>query len=321
MTDQTQIHSSSTLSAEVMQAAFDHLLRLNETSDAAAKRALRAWLLVDPSHPLAWKKAQRAWRVGGAVPIGPVTRRMVLPRSRWRQAMAMAACLMLGFGVLLGWDRGDLTTASDEIREIGLEDGSHLTLDAGSVASTAFSSAHRAVVLRQGDAFFQIARDEHRPFDVVAGGVTVTVLGTSFDVRLDQASVQVQVVSGKVRLRGPHGETIGPLTAGQAVRIDRVSGQTSAFTISPADVAAWKEDRLVVEDRPLAEVVAVLNRHYPGRLVLTDDVLAARHVTGVFDLRQPVRALRAAVAPWGGEVSEWMGWLTVVRSRATTPAA
>lgn len=318
MTDSMQILPFKAPSTQALEAAFDHLLRLNDKGDAAAKRDWQTWLHADPTHPQAWEKAQRAWRVGGAVPVGPVT----VPkqaRPRWRQALAVAACVVLGLVALLGWDRGDIATASDEIRDITLEDGSQMTLDAGSVASTAFSPAHRAVVLRQGDAFFQVARDEHRPFDVVAGDVTVTVLGTSFDVRLDKGTVQVQVASGKVGVRGPQGQTIGPLTAGQGVRIDRASGQVIAFAVPPADTAAWRENRLVVEDRPLAEVLAVLNRHYPGRLLLADDALAARHVTGVFDLRQPVRALRAAVAPVGADVSEWLGWLAVARTRA--PAA
>ena len=57
------------------------------------------------------------------------------------------------------------------------------------------------------------------------------------------------------------------------------------------DALAWRQGRLVVSGRPLAEVVGTLARYRTGRVLLLDRAAAARPVSGVFDLTDVDHAL------------------------------
>jgi transmembrane sensor len=69
---------------------------------------------------------------------------------------------------------------------------------------------------------------------------------------------------------------------------------------------------LVAIDRPVADVVEELRAYYRGRIVLMDTALAAKRVTGVYDLRNPAAGLRALAAAHGAKVTELTDWILVL---------
>ena len=81
----------------------------------------------------------------------------------------------------------------------------------------------------------------------------------------------------------------------------------------PDQVAAWRRGRLIANDRPVSEVVDELRPYFSGLIVLTDGAFGRRRVTGVYDLHDPVAALRAlAQAHRGVSVRRISPWLMVV---------
>ena len=66
-----------------------------------------------------------------------------------------------------------------------------------------FSDSVRIVYLK-GEAFFEVERDESKPFIVISKGIRTKVLGTSFDIRAypDEVELSVGVVEGKVQVTG-----------------------------------------------------------------------------------------------------------------------
>ena len=63
---------------------------------------------------------------------------------------------------------------------------------------------------------------------------------------------------------------------------------------------------------PLAELVNQLDRYYPGIILLRDEALAARRVTGLFNLGNPVAALKTAASTQRAEVTEFGPYLLLV---------
>lgn len=98
----------------------------------------------------------------------------------------------------------DYNTVSNDQAEdktILLSDGSRLVIKTGSAIRYPVSFEHtkREVYLEKGEVFFEVARDESRPFLVLSNNITTRVLGTSFTVKSSlSGDVTVAVLSGKV---------------------------------------------------------------------------------------------------------------------------
>ena len=87
-------------------------------------------------------------------------------------------------------------TRVGEQKEIHLRDGSVVTLNTGSELLVGLSDKGRKLILRRGEAYFDVAGDARRPFSVDAGLRSVTVLGTEFNIRKTPDQLQVAVSEG-----------------------------------------------------------------------------------------------------------------------------
>lgn len=305
----------------VWQQAMDWLMRLRDAPDSMElRRACRAWAEADPRHAQALRQVGRAWQLSGmpagsaqtprpapeAAPAAP------RPRQRRRWPLALAASLLLG---VLAWalqpDDPDRFSARAN-RELRLPDGSQVSLAAGSRLELAFSGDRRQVRLVQGEAFFDVAHDAARPFSVEAGDGEVTVTGTAFDVRAEGKAWEVAVARGSVRVQPPLDLPPRQLGPGDRLRVELPGGQARQEKVPAEQIGAWRQGQLLANDTPLPDLLAQLRRNYPGVLLVDEKAFAGKRVTGIYDLRDPRRALQAMVRPFGGEVGGWGPlWLSV----------
>lgn len=289
----------------VWRQTLDWRRRLDAAPDDAALRARHArWLAENPAHAEAQARLEKVWRLTGSLPatnVVPLRRR--LPSRLAAAVLAVAACLTLVLMPRL-WPvvGADYHTVTGEIRNLALADGSIIHLDGASAVDVTLGEGSRAVTLRQGQAFFEVARDPGRPFTVTAGAVRVTVVGTAFDVRRGEDGVSVSVRSGAVRVAAGGTEVL--LAPGDRLAVGS-NGGWKRDRVDPALVASWRDGRLVAEGATIAEVVEELRRHHSGVIVLPDGELGQRRVFGIYDLSDPLAALRAAVHPHGGTVRDW----------------
>ena len=75
------------------------------------------------------------------------------------------------------------------------------------------------------------------------------------------------------------------------------------------------QHRLIVKDRPVREVVDALRPYYRGVVILRGDALAAKPLTGTYDLSDPVGALNAVASALGAETYQVSPWVFVVSGR------
>ena len=318
----------------------------------ADRRGFQAWLAQDPEHPQAYADAESLWAEleavpdlrdagGGDRPVGLTVlptgegeeRRRGAPRRArrgtggWRVG-ALAACLLLAAGLgLLGGDlydgwRADHRTAVGEIASLRLQDGSLVQLNSHTALAVDFTEDRRRVDLYRGEAFFAVASDPQRPFEVATGDAVARAVGTAFNVRQAGDSVEVAVAEGRVEVRlrpevGSGNEAV-TLGAGQAARYDPAQGAASEIEIERVDVpavTAWRQQRLVFANRPLRSVIAELDRYRPGRLVFLESEIAEARFTGALDLRDTDRALTAIETTLPVEAVRLTPWLTLLRGR------
>jgi transmembrane sensor len=306
---------------KVLADAVDWRLRIDEAPhDPALRARLERWLAENEAHRSAYRDVEHMTRVARALPAADAGLPAVVamrPRRRWRwvgAALALAACLafVLEPTVRL-WLVADHQTATAEVRRVVLDDGSMVFLDAASAIAVRYSTARRQIELLAGRAYFEVMPSTERPFDVLVDDLTVTVTGTAFDVRSSPDTTAVAVASGTVEVvPNDRSRTAMILRRGDRLEVERRSGRVSTATIEPADVAAWRDRRLVVDNARLGEVVEELARFYPGVVMMRDRALADRPVSGVFDLGQPFEALQAAVRTHGGSVVRITPYLVMV---------
>lgn len=309
-------------SAALIAEAADWLIRRQAApDDPALDRAFRAWLSADPAHVTAFAEVRRSWlavpQARASVEAWPVPAAVARPRQGRRLAwgfagMAVAAGLALALvpGLTVRMT-ADAATGIGEVRLVTLADGSLMRLAPLSAADLQFDGDRRHVVLRRGDAFFEVVPDMGRPFVVEAGAVQVTVLGTAFEVDRDAARVTVSVRSGRVQVDGPGGVTTA-LGQGETVEIAADGTPPTHGRIATDAVALWQDGRLFVDGATVAEVVERLRAYTPGLIIVADDALGARQVTGLYDLGDPAAALSALMRAHGGRVRRIGPLLTIL---------
>jgi transmembrane sensor len=306
--------------------AADWLLRLQASpGDGDVRAGLEAWLAASESHRRAYRSVERVWRVSAALPVVDPAELPAIPSrrvGRTRRAVALAgfalvACLAFYLFPLVQLRlQADHMTSVAELRTLTLEDGTSVQLDAESAVAVRYEAGRREIVLLAGQAFFEVVPAQDRPFVVTAGDVSVTVTGTAFDVRSYGDSVTVGVQSGTVEVRVDHGTRLAAtLTRGERLRVSGTGREIAKSEIAPEDVASWRERRLIVDGATLGEVVAELDRHHPGLIVVRDRTLGERRITGVFDLRHPVEALQAVARTQQASVVEITPYLLIVSPR------
>ncbi len=117
--------------------------------------------------------------------------------------------------------------------------------------------------------------DPQRPFVVAAGDTTVRVVGTRFSVyRRPDGDVTVTVIKGKVEVERAGDQTAVPqrLTLMDGEQVSYHDGRVAdpVRRVDAEEAVSWRRGVLVFKDKPLAEVVAELNRYSQTPIVIAD---------------------------------------------------
>ncbi|EAQ34361.1 Probable FecR, iron siderophore sensor protein [Nitrobacter sp. Nb-311A] len=276
-------------------AAIDWLVRLKSGQATAEDHAaFAAWRGQSTEHELAAHEAEAVWHGVGVAGDrartlerkerrAKVTRRAVLGGG----TLAAVGFVVARSGVIGPRLFADFVTEVGEQRTVGLTDGSSVFLNASSAFSVKFSAHERRLSLFEGQATFTVAHDTARPFVVEAGDGQTRAVGTVFDIDIRAGEVVVTVVEGVVAITTD--QAPDPVIARVDQRVHYLPrGRPSAPEAANADIeTAWRRGKLIFNRRPLADVVADIERYRRGRIVLVGDGLRSLEVTGVFDLNDP----------------------------------
>ena len=181
--------STSREDERIAREAADWLTRHIGCERAWDADGFEAWIEADPRHLETYERLARAWDDMGALghlrPLGEPNRPfpnivsefagVAAGLMRARFSAAVTALTALGLAALfvppLTPSAARYTTAIAEIEPVLLADGSVVTLGARSGLDVDFSGRQRAVTLREGQAFFEVARNQTMPFTVHAEGL------------------------------------------------------------------------------------------------------------------------------------------------------
>jgi transmembrane sensor len=289
-------------------AARWHSLMEDGKPSPAERERFEAWLAADPKNRTTYESIERTWAGMASAAVDDrilMIRREALnapqkKRSPWWRPLSIAASILVVVAVAAGMliryspltaqgDTTDYVTQVGERSTIILADGSNVVLNTASRIHVAFDAQARRVRLLAGQAWFEVAKDQPRPFIVEAGDRIVTAHGTAFDVRIeDHDRVQVTLIEGRVSVEanssksgpGPNIPEHQDLLPGDQLIVTAARPAVMRKT-DVAKATSWREGQIIFDDDTLEAAVAEVNRYSRKKLIL-DPRLAKLRMSGVF---------------------------------------
>ena len=270
--------------------------------DALDWDAFTVWLEADPRHAAAYDEValadslldanREALREGDAVAANE-NEPAATPRPRlWLRwggsAVAAALIAMVAVPQFRQAAPTEYTTL-DTARSIALSDGSTIRLAPHSHLTVA--GRHDEQIALAGGAWFDIRHDPARQFEITAGQVTISDIGTSFDVQTADQQVRVAVAQGRVAVSSPALDAPITLAEGRNLLFDGASSTARTGSVAREDVGAWRAGRLSYEAAPLTLVAGDLAR-YAGLTVTVAPAIRDREFSGTLAFGNGKTALR-----------------------------
>lgn len=162
-------------------------------------------------------------------------------------------------------------------QNIALADGSRIALAPHSRLT--IEGRQQEHIALEGGAWFDIRHDPSRQLVIDAGSVTISDIGTSFDVQASSGQVAVEVAEGQVALSSDRLEKSVQLAAGHAFRFDVKAGTAVTRPLEEGEAGEWREGRLTYRNEALGLVAADLARYAGVRIELSEGI-ANRQFSG-----------------------------------------
>ncbi|WP_299580539.1 FecR domain-containing protein [uncultured Sunxiuqinia sp.] len=198
---------------------------------------------------------------------------------------------------------------------ISLPDGSTVILNAGSVLkySGDFGKDDREVSL-EGEAFFEVAQDKSKRFQVRTSDITVKAYGTKFNVKsyADERTIETTLVEGSVSIvknrtqktkpeelfLKPHEQLVFYKATSQTQTIETQNQPASqpdtvrekkpekiliSKGIDPKLFTSWTEDRLIMKSEPMQKMIVKIERKYNVKIHFEDADLKDFRFSGIIE--------------------------------------
>jgi ferric-dicitrate binding protein FerR (iron transport regulator) len=148
--------------------------------------------------------------------------------------------------------------------QLTLSDGTQVWLNAASSLRfpAVFSGRERKVELT-GEAYFEVAKNKEKPFEVSVNNAVVTVLGTHFNINAysDERVVKTTLLEGSVKVtKGNAGALITP---GEQARINNSTGEiTVKEEVDLDEAVSWKYGNFIFNDADIKSIMRQLEKWY-----------------------------------------------------------
>jgi ferric-dicitrate binding protein FerR (iron transport regulator) len=134
---------------------------------------------------------------------------------------------------------------------------------------------NREIIL-EGEAFFEVNKDAHQPFSVLAGKLKVNVLGTRFNV----SDTAVSLVDGKVQVTVQNNSyTLEP---GRELYYNAKENRWNQREYDVEDVTGWASALLVFRNESFASAARKIEKMYDVKIIFADPETASNRLFAKF---------------------------------------
>ncbi|MBW8244243.1 FecR domain-containing protein [Muricauda oceani] len=164
---------------------------------------------------------------------------------------------------------------------IDLPDGSRVMLNGNSkLQYHQKSDGVRSVVL-EGEAFFDVARDEQAPFVIQTNDVRTKVLGTSFNIRSTDSIIDISVATGLVQVTSL--EESVQLRPNQKVSYYTQTHKMQKDSIDHNLYTSWYKNSIKLDGVRMLDVARILESRYGLRVYFKEEMTKEQKMTIAID--------------------------------------
>ncbi|MFT4053560.1 MAG: FecR domain-containing protein [Novosphingobium sp.] len=313
------MHGSDKAEARSEQARAWMVRLASGAMSAEELEALDRWNAIDPRNRAAFLLERQTWQDLHAIEASFSSAQPLLSANsrRWPSLLlpAAVAAALAWFAVPAAWlwIQADVVSATGEIREIALEDGSRAVLDSDSAIAIDYRSGERTVRLLKGRAWFAVRHGDARPFRVAAADGVVRDVGTAFEVDDTALHTRVGVTEGVIEL-----EALGGRLVHASERAEFADGgHVKVLPPLPVDqIGTWRRGELLLREVPLDAAIRAVARYRAAPVLMLGDFSGERPISAGFRTDRPDEALDTLAAMRGLERARLPGGILLLRPRA-----
>ncbi len=177
-------------------------------------------------------------------------------------------------------------STGSQTMELKLSDGTAITLNAGTTLTypDKYKRRKREVSL-EGEAFFQVEHADKIPFYIYMDTWRVKVLGTSFNLKVeDKGNIELSVVQGTVLMfeEGKQDQAV-KVSTGERWVINTLTGKSHTRAVQSENYLFWKTSKLTYKDESLAQVFGDLELHSKQKIIVTDPLILQNRWTSTHE--------------------------------------
>jgi ferric-dicitrate binding protein FerR (iron transport regulator) len=258
--------------------------------DASQLAEVERWRTADPANARELERLRQVWEHGAeglSLPEVDVDRAW----ARAQQRMDGSHGTVRAFPMTpLRWLAAAAVAEADPVHAT-LEDSSRVVLSPGTRMKARLGDQRRVEL--HGAAYFEVTKDAAHPFVVSTSELTVTVLGTAFEVVAYDSAARMEVRVREGRVRVVAGSDTAVLVAGDQVGFDRSKRVLERDTTGP--VEHWGDRILQFDQAPMQMVLRQVRERYGVEVTLADEAIARCALTATFE-NEPVEVVLQVIA-------------------------
>lgn len=201
--------------------------------------------------------------------------------------LIVAAAAWLGVGEYKRLTAPEMLTAqatSGRISRVVLPDGTKVWLNRGATLRYPedLATAEQRDVELDGEGYFEVNHNAAAPFTVKSARLTVTVLGTVFNMNT-HGEPEVSLVEGRVKATAANEGGSIVLKPGQKASVDNRTGNLEVSEVDAYASALWHEGKHTFRDANIGEIARIIGRVYGMQVVVGKGIDQTRTYNGVVE--------------------------------------
>jgi len=290
---------------KLREVAIGWFIRIKDTeADDPLRTKFEQWLMASAAHQQAYADVTKVWSSFDSTPALEKLAEIADQDAFFQQSTrtkriknviaGAIAAVAIGMGGVLGLQSWRAQPVMQMVAQVEtgkmqsqrLEDGTLMTMNTGTDIEVTYYRDRRLVTLNRGEAIFEVARDEDRPFIIDSGKAKITVLGTRFAVNRLHKLVRVSVDHGTVKVEPQHaGDEIQAsaliLHDGEVAEVTQDAYKPVRSHHQASDAFAFENGMVVFEQADLDEIAETLSRYRKLPLVAEQPVSGKVHISSM----------------------------------------